>query len=143
MILGIGTDIVEIKRIARWRHRSPNLLRKIFSEQELYDCSTINNGYNLEKLAARFAAKEACFKAFCQALVPYKWNVLSFLTFCKNTTIFYHPNTSIPSIAVNLSILNLPIPLSTANIHLSLAHERDYAIAFVIMSTTNPRKDLS
>lgn len=63
MIKGNGIDIVEIKRleqaIERW---GDTFLEKVFTDKELkYSRS---KRYPLQHLAARFAAKEAVFKAF-------------------------------------------------------------------------------
>lgn len=63
MIKGTGIDIVEIKRlkeaIDRW---GDTFLNRVFTDKELkYSRS---KKYPLQHLAARFAAKEAVFKAF-------------------------------------------------------------------------------
>lgn len=62
MIVGIGTDIVEISRIknavAKWGER---FLRKIFTENEISYCYKKKDPF--PHLAVRFAAKEAVIKA--------------------------------------------------------------------------------
>lgn len=60
-ILGIGTDIIEIERIARAIEMNPRFIRRVFTKAELDYC-TGRKGYN-SHLAARFAAKEAVAKA--------------------------------------------------------------------------------
>ena len=65
MILGIGTDIVKIARIASLYNKHPNnFARKILTNQEI----KIFSSFSLEKkqisyLAKRFAIKEAFVKA--------------------------------------------------------------------------------
>jgi len=63
MIKGSGIDIVEIKRleaaIARW---GDVFLNRIFTEKEL--AYSNSKRFPMQHLAARFAAKEAVFKAY-------------------------------------------------------------------------------
>ncbi len=62
MILGLGMDLVEVGRIrafhARWGERG---LQRLFSPDELEYC--LRQADPVPSLAARFAAKEAFFKA--------------------------------------------------------------------------------
>jgi len=59
-ILGLGTDIVEVKRIEAFAQK-PGALERIFSEEEISYCLARKNRY--QHLAVRFAAKEAVYKA--------------------------------------------------------------------------------
>ena len=61
MIAGIGIDIIEVERIARLAERSPRFLKRIFTPHEIAYCSKKKN--KQQNYAARFAAKEAFFKA--------------------------------------------------------------------------------
>lgn len=62
MILGIGIDIIEIERIKKSVDRFGNrFLNKIYTAIELEYCLSKQNKY--QHLAARFAAKEAIYKA--------------------------------------------------------------------------------
>ncbi len=62
MVLGLGIDIIEIDRIKdsvdRYGH---HFLNKIYTPKELEYCLGKSNKY--QHLAARFAAKEAIYKA--------------------------------------------------------------------------------
>lgn len=60
MILGIGTDIVETSRIAKSIEEN-RFKERIFSKAEIAYCESKAN--KAERYAARFAAKEAFFKA--------------------------------------------------------------------------------
>jgi holo-[acyl-carrier protein] synthase len=62
MVTGIGIDIIEIERIKKSVDNfGNNFLNKIFTKTELdYSLSRINK---YQHLAARFAAKEAIYKA--------------------------------------------------------------------------------
>jgi holo-[acyl-carrier protein] synthase len=62
MILGVGVDIVEVKRIdAMARRHGAAFLGKVYSDAELAYCQGKRRA--AEHLAARFAAKEAVLKA--------------------------------------------------------------------------------
>lgn len=61
MIAGIGTDIIEVDRILRLLEKDEAFRLKIFTETEIQYCESKKN--KAESFAARFAAKEAMFKA--------------------------------------------------------------------------------
>jgi len=62
MILGIGTDIIEIDRIRKAYERyGERFLKRVFTQSEVDYCLTKSDP--APNLAARFAAKEAVFKA--------------------------------------------------------------------------------
>jgi holo-[acyl-carrier protein] synthase len=60
-ILGIGTDIIEIDRIARAVEQNPHFAERVFTKAELDYC--LGKRSRHAHLAARFAAKEAVAKA--------------------------------------------------------------------------------
>ena len=62
MIVGIGTDLVDIRRIAKTIERhGDRFLQRVFTETE---CALAERRANrVETYAKRFAAKEACAKA--------------------------------------------------------------------------------
>ena len=60
-IIGLGVDIVEVKRIKELAKRQKSFLSKVFTESELKYCIGKKNEY--QRLAVRFAAKEAVWKA--------------------------------------------------------------------------------
>ena len=141
MILGIGTDIIEVARFKRWSDYSYDSLLKIFSEQELAACLRKNSGkittYHSEKLAARFAAKEAFYKALSVALVNLKktQRSFSFLSVARHIHVS-EGEWGVPLLVVDWSVISHLIAdeLPTFSVQLSLAHEKEYAVAFVIIS---------
>ncbi|SFS20955.1 holo-[acyl-carrier protein] synthase [Granulicella pectinivorans] len=63
MILGIGTDLIEIARIARSVERyGESFLHRVYTEEEIAYCQRKKKNA-AESFAARFAAKEAGAKA--------------------------------------------------------------------------------
>ena len=62
MIVGIGVDIVEVERLEKTVTRFGNrFLNRVFTEQEI--AYSMSKTHSCQKLASRFAAKEAAFKA--------------------------------------------------------------------------------
>jgi holo-[acyl-carrier protein] synthase len=57
----VGLDIVETERIERLARRNPRFLNRVFTPQEVRYCQTKKNRW--QHFAARFAAKEAVWKA--------------------------------------------------------------------------------
>ena len=62
MIVGIGIDVAEVKRIrAVIESQGERFLRRVFTLEEVAYCEKFKNKY--ERYAGRFAAKEAAMKA--------------------------------------------------------------------------------
>ena len=62
MIVGIGIDVAEVKRIrAVIESQGARFLRRVFTPDEVAYCEQFKNKY--ERYAGRFAAKEAGMKA--------------------------------------------------------------------------------
>ena len=68
-IIGLGTDIVEVKRMEQFAQK-PGALERIFTPQEIAYCQARKNRY--QHLAVRFAAKEAVYKALPFGGVAFK-----------------------------------------------------------------------
>jgi holo-[acyl-carrier protein] synthase len=60
MIIGIGTDIVEVERVAS-KIRKKEFVEKVFSKSEIEYCESMQD--KAQHYAARFSAKEAFLKA--------------------------------------------------------------------------------
>ncbi len=67
-VSGLGIDIVETSRIKKAASKA--FLRRVYSSNELSLCLKSANKY--ERLAARFAAKEAVIKALSNKTIPLK-----------------------------------------------------------------------
>ncbi len=61
MIVGIGIDIVEIRRISAALQGTQAMERRVFTPKEIRFCSKRKNKY--QHFGGRFAAKEAALKA--------------------------------------------------------------------------------
>ena len=135
MILGVGADIVQVSRFKSWQHYSRKQLLRIFSEQELNQYESKNA--DLEYLASRFAAKEAFFKALSATLVKLKLtqNPFSFLFACQYIEVV-KGKWDIPELKVNWEGFEQKVgaKLPKLNVELSISHEKEYAISFVVIS---------
>jgi len=123
MIFGIGTDIVEVERIALALEKHGNAFaEKILSEQEYL--SFLEKKSSAAFLAKRFAAKEAAAKAFGSGFR----NGLSL----QHIEVNNDPNGR-PCLTFYAQAKNLIVSNQITNVQLSLADEKHYAIAFVTM----------
>ena len=123
MIVGIGIDVVHVERMTRWRE-SPGLLERYFHKDELSSALSRGSGAVLS-LAARFAAKEAFGKALGTGLTGI---VL------KDIMVANRHNGR-PEIRVMGTALEALENSGANKVHLSLTHEKDNAIAMVILET--------
>lgn len=136
MILGVGTDIVRVDRFERWKDFTPYYLRRVFSEQEILDCSD-DGTFDRQSFAARFAAKEAVFKALSASLVKLGLTnyEFSFLFFCKYIQVT-KPVWDVPQAIVDWNAIEARIgeSLPPLQIDLSISHEQGYTIAFAVIT---------
>ena len=123
MIYGVGTDIVEISRIKQMKSLS-SFAEKILSHNELKIASTFESDKLVRFLAKQFAGKEAVSKAFGTGIrKPILMKDIEILRDDNGRPILN------PLAGVKKTIIDLGITKS----HVSLADEKDYAIAFAIL----------
>lgn len=130
MILGIGTDIVEIDRFKDWIHYPDSQLKRLFSSEEIAHCKSIPI-LSAQRFAGRFAAREAIFKALSPNyhLVSSNKKPLLFLILCRETNI-QSTSFNAPLVEINWKKLLISSPFKT---HLTLSHTHNLAIANVIL----------
>ena len=124
-IYGVGTDIVEVRRINKLIKKK-KLLKKLFNTIEITKCLKIKNSSNC--FAKRFAAKEA----FSKALGTGFTKGLSF-----NEIIILNEKNGKPYIQLldrTKTIVKKRIIKKNYKISLSLSDEKNYAVAFVTIS---------
>ncbi|MCB5257099.1 MAG: holo-ACP synthase [Candidatus Cloacimonadaceae bacterium] len=121
MIVGIGTDIVEISRIDRLLEKNPRFVDKVYSPAEIDYCST--KASPAQSYAARFAAKEALMKALGTGWdQDVSWQDIEIVNDTKGK----------PAIRLCGKAKELAVHKGIMAIHLSLSHEKHYAVASVI-----------
>lgn len=121
MIIGVGLDVVHVSRLEHWR-TIPGLLDRYFHPQELEAALSRGSSSTLS-LAARFAAKEAFGKAVGTGL--------SGITL-KNILVLNNHNGK-PCMNLFGNALEALERCGGKRIHLSLTHERDNALAMVVV----------
>ena len=123
MIYGVGTDIVEISRIKQMKSLS-SFAEKILSHNELKIASTFESDKLARFLAKQFAGKEAVSKAFGTGI---RKPILM-----KDIEILRDDN-GMPMLNPLAGVKKTIIDLGITKSHVSLADEKDYAIAFAIL----------
>jgi len=121
MIIGIGTDIIEIARIKKAVQTRPKMVERIFTRTEIDYCQGSRDFF--APLAARFAAKEAAAKALGTGFRDFKWQDIEVI----NDTL------GKPSIRIHGRAQEKARELGVTQINVSLSHCRDYAVAMVIL----------
>ncbi|RPJ07687.1 MAG: holo-ACP synthase [Spirochaetaceae bacterium] len=121
MIWGIGIDVVNVDRLERW-DSVPGLLERYFHPKELATGESRKVG-RLYSLAARFAAKEAFGKALGTGLSGFSLRDI-FVT---------NDEAGKPSLHLTGKAQDVFEKKGGGRIFVSLTHERDYAIATVII----------
>lgn len=120
----VGIDIIEIKRIERLFSANENFLRRIYTEKEVEYCRQRKNKY--QHLAARFASKEAMFKALGTGWISnMKWTDIELLNDEKGR----------PYLNLYGGVKEVADKKQIGNISVSLSHCQDYAIAQVLLET--------
>ena len=119
-VIGIGIDIEEVARV----FATPRGLTRVFTPQEIAYCQPKRRCF--EHLAARFAAKEALFKALGTGLSgKLRWT---------DVEVRNEPSGK-PSITLCGAARELADEMGVHAIFVSLSHTRQYAIAQVVLQS--------
>ena len=122
MIVGTGIDIVENSRIDNLiKKYGDKFLNRIYLKSEIKYCSSRKK--STASFAARFAAKEALFKALGTGKRKNSWHDVEIINnklgkpevFLKNSTAAEAEN------------------LEVKNIFLSISHEKNFSVAHIIL----------
>ena len=122
MPLRVGVDVTSTRHMRRLMGLSQALVRRICSERELR-AKAAQASCTATWLAGRFAAKEAVLKALGYGIADF--NLLA------DIEIFSQPSGE-PSVAVGGPVEFRCRELGITGFSLSIAHEADVAVAFVI-----------
>jgi holo-[acyl-carrier protein] synthase len=122
MVISCGVDICETKRIAKMvSDHGETFLKRTFTEEELSYC--VGRANENEHLGARFAAKEAVFKALGTG-----WSRgVSWLEVSVSVDAFGAPFVGLAGAAARVARER-----GIARFHVSLSHCSDYAVAMVV-----------
>jgi holo-[acyl-carrier protein] synthase len=125
MIVGTGVDITEVDRIeAAVTRFGDRFLKRVFTPAEVRYCMGKPNA--AERLAARFAAKEAGMKAIGTGLhYGITW---------QDVEVVRLPGQR-PVLQFHGKAAEFASRLGCKRTHLSLSHTREQAIAYVILES--------
>ena len=114
MIVGVGTDVVDIARFETSLARTPGLSTRLFTEQE-------RGSRSAASLAARFAAKEAVAKAL-GAPGNLRWTDAEVVT----------EESGRPTLRITGTVAAAAGALGIRSWHVSLSHDGGIATALVV-----------
>jgi len=122
MIYGNGIDLVDVKRIQKEIEGESGLMERVFTSDEIEYCKS--KRYSAQHFAARFAAKEAFFKA-----IGIGWrDGLAFIQIeVKNDEL------GKPSLILHGKAKDFIHDNNITGIQVSLSHTRDQACAIVTL----------
>ena len=128
MIIGIGTDIVEIERIRQMIERhGDHFLNRCFTPSEINYASRHRD--SAVRYAGRWAAKEAVVKVLGTGFVQG-------ITFHDIEVVSLH--TGQPTVKLSGEALLISQQLKIAEIKLTISHAREYATATAIGVSGTP-----
>lgn len=120
-VVVLGLDLVDTRRFqAALNRHGDRLLQRLFHAEELAYCRVGSASTRLNRLAGRFAAKEAVFKALGGRL--YAWHDIH-VGRCDNGG---------PVVALSGRALERARDLGVSAWHISITHTRDQAAAVAL-----------
>ena len=120
MIIGIGTDIIEIERVRR-AINNRHFVERVYTIKEKNYCES-RGRQAAASYAARFAGKEAFFKALGTGII------------CSLTDIeILNDDLGCPYVSLKGTTAKLFGDMKAKKIHISLSHSKDYAVATCII----------
>ena len=123
MIVSIGIDIVEVYRIRETISRTPRFAERVYTPSERAYCES-KGAAAAQSYAARFAAKEAFLKALKTGWRgKITWQDIEIIS----------DESGVPSLKIEGEARNILINLGANQIHLSLSHTTEHAVAQVIL----------
>lgn len=117
MIHGVGIDLIEIARFERTLTRTPSIRQRLFTPLELERC-----GDRVDRLAARFAAKEAVSKALGTGVRGFAFRDIEVT----------NDELGKPCAALLGAAGTVAASLGVTAIHLSLTHAHDLVGAYAV-----------
>lgn len=118
---GVGTDLIEIARVRQAVDRGGRrFLERVFTEGEIAFCEGRRDRFAC--LAARFAAKEAVFKALGSGLAGCRWVDVEVRRAAGER----------PEILLHGTAARLARENGIVSVLVSLSHGREHAVAFAL-----------
>lgn len=127
MIVGIGTDIIAVERMAESFARMGDAYpRRLLTESEFAEFQKRSDINKAAYLAKRFAAKEAAVKALGTGFADgITW---------KHVNI-HNNEKGAPVMTLTGKALEHANTMGVTRVHLSISDEKEHAVAFVILES--------
>jgi holo-[acyl-carrier protein] synthase len=123
VIVSIGIDIIEVARIREVLLRTPRFAERVFTERERSYCES-RGAVAAQHYAARFAAKEAAFKALQTGWRGgISWQDVEVLA----------RESGAPYLIFSGQVLDIFNKFGATATHLSISHTTQHAIAQVVL----------
>lgn len=122
-VIGIGTDLTSVPRVRRLlEQHGPRFKARVFTAEECAACSARPDP--APHFAARFAAKEAALKAMGLGRTGVlRWTDAEVVRGAAGA----------PALALAGALQERAAAAGVNRVHLSLAHEGEFALAFVVL----------
>ena len=120
MIIGIGTDIIEISRIEKVMNRTSSFIERSFTDSEIQYFKS--KGLKANVVAGNFAAKEAISKAMGTGFRSFGLKDIEVL----------RDKLGKPVVNLSEKIYHL-LDVKNITIHVSISHNKENAIAYAVM----------
>jgi holo-[acyl-carrier protein] synthase len=125
MILSIGTDIVEVYRIAETMTRTPRFIERVYTAYERDYCDS-KGAAAAQSYAGRFAAKEAFLKALQTGWRGrITWHDIEVRS----------DDQGVPRLEISGEAKRLLEDRGATHVHLSISHTTEHAVANVIFES--------
>ena len=117
---GVGIDVVDVDRFRLVLERRPRIVDRLFTDGERRDAHS-----QPERLAARFAAKEAVLKALGVGAGVTPWRSIEVALSASGA----------PRVVLHGCASEIADSLGVGHLHLSMTHTDHLAAAFVVGSS--------
>lgn len=133
MILGIGTDLLEIKRIANTDTEVFQAFKKRSFTQIEMDLISFKMDRQIQHYAVRFAGKEAVYKAISFCGVDFRPSEIEIISDENERPFVQIHGKTKESFEKQVG--------QKYQIHISLSYENENAIAFAVAESTGGKRD--
>jgi holo-[acyl-carrier protein] synthase len=123
VIIGIGTDLLEVSRVKRTLNKQVTFKESVFTSQEINYCE--GKKHKDRHYASRFAAKEAFMKALG---IGWRYGIRFTEIEIKNNEL------GKPELFLKGKAKTMADELGVKEIHVSISHLKDLACAYVIIT---------
>jgi holo-[acyl-carrier protein] synthase len=121
--LSVGLDLVQVARIADSLARfGARFAERVFTADEIAHCEAATGSERVRRYAARFAAKEAAWKALGLDDRGHSWRAVEVVRDARGSC----------AIALHEPLARRAFAVGARALSLSITHEADYAAAVVL-----------